>query len=65
MSKKLQKINPNFTTVKEGIAIVNTLINTIVDLQKKLDEHTKQVQLLEDEIKRLKSKQGKPKIRVK
>jgi hypothetical protein len=50
-------------TDKNIKALLVTLLNTNEELRKKVEEQSKEIQLLKDEINRLKGEQGKPKIK--
>ena len=65
MLKKLQDINPDLITDTDSKAMVILLLNVVENQQKVISELSVQIQLLKDEINRLKGEQGKPNIKAK
>lgn len=64
MLKNLQHINPDLLPDEQSRLIVTLLLNVTENQQKEIQLLKERVQLLEDEINRLKGEQGKPDIKA-
>ena len=64
MLETLRHINPDLIKDQESKAVVTLLLNVVENMQKIIDRQAAQIQLLKDEINRLKGEQGKPDIKA-